>query len=240
MFWGEASPIGQRIRLAGESGAGQWLTIVGVIGDVKYASLQDDFRPAWYVPYAQAQQALGYTPRGVTYVLRAAGEPARLGSGLRSVMRELDPSLPIIGLGTMENVVHRSVAQPRFTLRLLGLFASLALVLGVIGLYGTLSNNVLERSREVGIRRALGAQTGDILTRIVLQGIRLTTAGLALGVGASLASSSVMRGLLFGVSPTDPVTLGGVALTMMLAAIAATLVPAIRAVRLDPLRVLRE
>jgi ABC-type antimicrobial peptide transport system permease subunit len=140
----------------------------------------------------------------------------------------------------MESVVSDSLAGQRFTLRLLGVFATLALLLGAIGLYGTLSCAVAERTRELGIRRALGATDREILGVVADQGLRLTTLGLAAGMLVALAGTRLLQGLLFGVQPTDPATLVLVAITMLFAAAIAAVVPALRAVRLDPLEILRD
>ncbi len=238
MFWPGQSPLGRRLRESGFDG-GPWLTVVGVVDDVRYALLDADQRPAWYVPLAQSAGSLGYTPRGLTFVARTDGDAGALAPALRDIVRSLDAGMPVIGLQTMEDVMHGSLARPRFTLQLLEVFATLALLLGAIGLYGTLSCAVGERVRELGIRRALGARAGVIALLVLRHGLALTLAGIALGLSAALAGSGVLRNLLFEVSPLDPLTFAGVTGVMLLSALLACLVPLARALRLDPIRVLR-
>jgi putative ABC transport system permease protein len=237
-FPGE-SALGKRIRIAGDA-VYPWLTIVGVVAEAKYSTLQETPYPRWYIPFVQAPVTVGFTPRGMTMVLRTAGDETSFAPAIRNVVRELDPRLPVIRMASMETVRSESVARPRFTLSLFGVFAAVALLLGAIGLYGLLSFSVTERSREVGIRRALGARSAGVLGLIVVQGLRLTAGGVLLGLAVAFAVTRLMEGLLFGVTPNDPLTYAGVTVTLALVALAATLVPAARAARLDPMRVLRD
>jgi predicted permease len=246
-FFPGESAIGKRIRMAGADSAA-WLTIVGVIEDVKNATRERPDFQSWYIPFSQSLYQAGYYERGLTFALRTTGDPARLGPRVREVVRSMDPRLPIIRLETAERLATDSLARPRFTFGLFGLFASLAALIGAIGLYGLLSFNVGERAREIGIRRALGAQTSTVLRLVVRQGLLLTATGLTLGLAAALALTRVMQssqadaggaGLLFQTRHTDPLTYLTVTLAMTAVALLATSLPAWRATRLDPLRVLR-
>jgi predicted permease len=240
MFWPNEDPLGKRIRMASNRFEFPWLEIVGVVEDIKYASLSGSFRPAWYAPLAQMQEVQGSPVRGITFVLRSGDGVDALAPTVRQIVADYDAGLPIGALDTVDGVLRDSVAGPRFILTLLGVFAALAMLLGTIGLYGVLSYSVSERSRELGIRMALGARRISLLSLVAGRGVTLALAGIALGVPAALASSRVLRGLLYETSPTDPATFATVALVMLSVALLASLVPAIRAVRLDPVRVLRE
>ena len=175
----------------------------------------------------------------MTVVVRTSSDPASLASSLRSLVRELDPNLPLVGLQTMSDVVDRSVARPRFTSRLLGLFAGVALLLGAIGIYGMLAYMVAQRSREIGIRKALGAAEGELARMVVAQGMGLVGAGLAVGGVASFWATRMLSNLLYEVSPTDPGTYAAVSIVLALFAVAACGIPTLRAVRVDPLVALR-
>jgi putative ABC transport system permease protein len=233
MFWPNEEPLGKRIRMSSSNSTLPWLTIVGVVDDVKYASLQSDFRPAWYAPLAQMAEVQGAPVRSVTYVLRTS-DPSATASAVRTTIAEFDPDLPIGTMNTVDDVLRESLAGPRFILTLLTLFASLALLLGSIGLYGVLSYSVSERAHELGIRMALGERRSSLLARVAWRGIGLALAGVAIGIPAALLSSRIMTGLLFETSPTDARTFASVAVTMIVVAAVASLVPAVRAIRLDP------
>ncbi|MCI0434963.1 MAG: ABC transporter permease [Gemmatimonadetes bacterium] len=237
-FWPGESPIGRRIRMASSEGERPWLTIVGVVDDVKFGSLDGAIQPAYYTPHSQAVSSLGIPVRGLTFVLRTAGDPAALAPAVRAVVRDLDAGLPVAAMMTGRQLLWNAVSGPRFTMTLLGLFATLALSLGAIGLYGVLAYAVTERRREIGIRMALGAGRASVIALVAGKGLSLALTGLALGVPGALAASRIMRGLLFETSPTDPATHASVAMTMLVVAAVASIVPVVRAVRMDPARVL--
>lgn len=238
MFWPGESAIGKRIRMASAADA-PWLHVVGVVDDVQFRTLADDVRPAWYLPLAQMPLSLGQPARSFSVAVRAAGEPTLLTQSMRAVVRAVDPTLPVIRLRTLDRVVVESKARPRFTMLVLGLFAALALVLGAIGIYGVLAYAVAQRTREFGIRMALGADARELTGLVVGEGLRLVLLGLAIGIAGAFAATRLIQGLLFRVSPTDPGTFLFVGAAICLIAIVASLVPVSRALRTDPMQALR-
>lgn len=234
MFWGDRSPVGSRIRASGSADR-PWSTVVGVIDDVKWASLDAEHRPAYYVPVAQGP----WRPSTGYYTLRVEGDPLALAPAVRNAVGELDQRLPLIRLASLQEVVSESLARPRFAMVLLSLFGAVALGLGAVGIYGVMSYSVARRRRELGIRMAFGAGRGSTGGLVLRQGMRLAFLGVALGVLAALASTRFMSGLLYGVSPTDPLTLAIVSCVLLGVAFAACWIPAFRAVRLDPVEALR-
>jgi len=236
-FFPNQDPVGKRLQTGDPSPNSPWETIVGVVGNVKYAGLEAEETPTLYVPYT--------TPGWVSWsrtmylVVRTAGEPLGLSSALRQQIRALDADLPVANLKTMEQVIHESVTEPRFRTSLLGLFAAVALLLAVIGIYGVISYAVTERTHELGIRMALGAQTGDVLRLVIGQGMKLALVGVAIGLAASFALTRLMKSLLFGVSATDPLTFALIAMLLATVALLACYVPARRATQVDPMVALR-
>jgi putative ABC transport system permease protein len=175
----------------------------------------------------------------MSLVVRTSVEPASLASAVRQAAAEVDQTQPLSNLVTMETLVSESVSQPRFNLFLLGLFGGLALLLAAAGIYGVMAYGVAQRTNELGLRLALGAQTRDIMKLILRQGVRLISIGLALGLVAALALTRLMKSLLFGVSATDAATFAAVALLLMLVALLACWIPARRAAKVDPMIALR-
>jgi predicted permease len=207
--------------------------IVGVVADVKRNGLGLPSQPEMYVPFAQ-------DPWWAAYVaIRARGDTASIGAVIRREVRALNPDLPIADIQPMTQIVYDSVALPRFRTTLLGLFGLTALLLAVIGIYGVISYSVALRTREVGIRIALGAGWGDVMRLILGQGLALTGIGLAAGLGGAILLTRFLKSLLFDVSPIDPLTYAGVALLLQGAALLACFLPARRAVRIDPSQALR-
>jgi putative ABC transport system permease protein len=235
-YFGEQNPIGARIRWARSEGI-QWITIVGVVGNVRHFGLANAEEPAIYTPYAQSAQEW---KRWAEIVVRA---PATVGPALvtqlKAMVWKVDPAIPVTKVRTMSEVMSISLAAQRFNTLLLGVFAAVALLLASVGLYGVLSFSVAQRTREIGIRMALGAQTRDVLRLVLRQGLTLSLLGIAAGVGVSLAGTRVLAGLLYGVAPTDPATFASVALVLVAVALVACLVPARRAMRVDPIVALR-
>jgi len=215
---------GDTLRAQGE--------IVGVVADVKQSSLADAPAPATYLPY-------GTLPFGLSVVIRTTAEPETVESAILARMRQLDPDVPVFGLGTVESQLSSSVSQPRFYMILLAAFAGLALVLAAVGIYGVLSYAVSQRTRELGIRMALGASAGQVARQVLRQGLAMTIIGMTLGLGGALALTRLIASLLFGVEPLDPLTFAGVSATLVIAALVACYLPARRAARADPLEAMR-
>jgi len=241
-FFAGEDPLGRRIMICcpDEGQEAPWMTIVGVVDNVRYRGLSVASRPAYFAPHDQVERAsYGSAFPSLAVVVRTTSDPAAAASALRSLVRELDPNLPLVGLRTMDDVVAASVARPRFVSRLMGLFAVISLALGATGIYGVLAFMVAQRGREIGIRRALGAASGELAGLVVVQGMGLVAAGLVLGATASIWTTSVLGSLLYGVSPTDPATYVVVTLALALVAVLACAVPTLRAVRVDPLVALR-
>ena len=228
------NPIGKRVRFT-YSAQNPYLQIVGIAGDTASIDL------------AAVPPAIIYTPNDqgpntyLSYIVRTAGEPAAFVGAARAALQQMDPQLPLIQPQSLEDVANQSpsVFLRRYPSYLIGCFAALALILAIVGLYGLISHLVLQRTREIGIRVALGAQRPDILKMVLRQGIRATLAGVAIGVVAGLALTRLMSSLLFGVGPNDGLTFLSVALLLLAVALAACLIPARRATRVDPIVALR-
>jgi putative ABC transport system permease protein len=235
LSWSGEDPIGRRIQVGGPDQA--WCTIVGVVGDVHHTGLDQQPGPQVYFPEAQWQFADPAMDLAVR--TRAGGEPAALARAVEAAIRSVDGSLPILNVAAMEDVVAATAKQRRFAMVLFQVFALVALLLAAGGIYGVLSSSVTERTREIGIRAALGASRGGLLGLVVRQGLLLTLAGLGLGTTGALALSGLLSKLLFGVAPQDPVTLIGVMLVLGGVALVACWIPAWRATRVSPLEALR-
>lgn len=225
-------PVGRRINTGSEREP-VWSTIVGVVGDVKYNGLADAVQPAIYYPIAQ-------NPTWGSIVIKTdLADPLSLTAAVRNEVRKIDPDLPLTNVMTMEDRLSDAIAQPRFRTTLIALFAVVALILACVGIYGVISYSVTLRTHEIGIRMALGAQTGDVLTMVIRQAIVLAVIGIALGLSASYALTSLMSKLLFGVQPTDPATFVLTAAILSITALLASYLPARRATKIDPLEALR-
>jgi putative ABC transport system permease protein len=233
-FAGE-DPVGKRINMGGIGPDGQpiWFEIVGVVADVRSLELNTEPSPELYTSYLQDPFA------GMSYVVRSAVEPESLIPAVREAVRQIDKAQPVAEVREMEQIVSEVAAQPRFNTLLLSLFAGVALLLAAAGIYGVMSYSVTQRTHEIGLRMALGAQTRDVIRLIVGQGIKLTLVGLALGLVCAYAMTRVMAALLYGVSPTDPTTFAGGALLLVVVALLACYIPARRATKVDPLVALR-
>jgi len=231
--WPGQDPIGKRFKLGGASSKRPWMTVVGVVGDVRQRNLDAPIRAGMYVPHAQLPA------RGFTVVARTAVEPLTLVDPVRRTIHDLDRNLPISGVFTMDRVVVRSLWQPRLFSWTFVVFGAVALVLAVVGVYGVVSYSVAQRTREIGIRVALGAGRGQIRAMVLRQGMRATAIGIGIGLAAAVAVTRLMGALLYGVSPTDPATFGLVTLVLAGTALVACLVPARRATKVDPLVALR-
>ena len=232
-FWKNESPIGKRIQ----PGYGPpWCTIIGVVEDVKNAGLDKPAGTELYLPYAQPQAA---GLQNAYLVLRGRGDPRSLVAAVRSKLDAIDPTIPLAKVATMDAVLAEAQSQPRFLTLLLTLFSGVALVIATVGIYGVISYSVARRSKEFGLRMALGAQPGRVLALVMKQGLALTAIGVAAGIVAALLLTRLMATLLFGVQPTDPLTFLSVSTILAVVALAASYVPALRATKVDPMKALR-
>ena len=226
-------PVGQRVHFGGPAAQAPWMTIVGVVGNVLAERLDGEPRPMLYRPMAQQ------TNLSLAVVVRTAGDPSRLATELPRIVREADPDLPTFAVRTMDDVQAEATASRRFSMQLLGGFALLALVLAAVGIYGMMAYLVSQRTRELGIRIALGARPSAVLRMIVSHALALAAGGVLVGVLAALMMSRLFGGLLFRVSPTDPVTFVAIASTLVGTAALAAAMPARRAAKVDPMVALR-
>jgi putative ABC transport system permease protein len=233
-FFPNEDPIGKYVELGWSSnGNRRGGVIVGIAGNVKQTSLDREGPVVVYLPFAQAPQW------GLRVVLRTAVDPASVTNMARAAVRETDREMPVFALRTLKEHVEASVGAPRFYAVLITIFAGVALVLAAVGLYGVIAYAVGQRNHELGIRIALGATSDRIARMVVSQGIALALGGVALGVVGALTVARVLRTLLFGVSPTDPVAFSVAALLLVLVAGIASFLPARRAARADPLVTMR-
>jgi putative ABC transport system permease protein len=208
--------------------------VVGVIGDVKYAGLDVQTKPEMYAPFSQRPWPF------MRIVARSKSDPSVLVAAIREAVNTADKDQPIDKLTTMSSVVSSSIAVRRFYMQLLGMFAALAFILASVGVYGVVSYSIAQRTREIGIRLALGARSSDVLGLVLKEALRLTALGVILGLVGAFAATRVLRSLLFEVKPTDPTTFVCLSLLLTLVALVASYVPARRATKVDPLVALRE
>jgi putative ABC transport system permease protein len=239
-YWPGQNPIGKHVQLVWED---RWRTVVGVAGDVRQFDLADHtpdyIRGAMYMPYAQAQDTDRQLPAVMNVLVRTDGDPTRVTSGIRELVRQLNPDVPIDEIRSMVSVVNDSTRQPRSMMWLFAGFAGVALVLAGVGAYGVVSYSTAQRTFEIGVRVALGAGRRSILGMVLGQSLRLVLAGLALGLAASLALTRLLVTFLYGTTTTDPLTLGSVCGVLVLVALLAGYVPARKAAGVDPLTALR-
>ncbi|MBA2340014.1 MAG: FtsX-like permease family protein, partial [Pyrinomonadaceae bacterium] len=232
-FAGE-DPVGKRINLGGtRDGQPIWFEIVGVVADVRSLELSTEPTPEIYTSYLQDPFA------GMSFVVRSAVEPASLVPAVREAARQVDKAQPVAEVREMEQIVSEAAAQPRFNALLLSLFAGVALLLAAAGIYGVMSYSVTQRTHEIGLRMALGAQRWDVLRMVFGQGMKLVGLGMALGLIGAFVVTRLLGSLLYGVGTTDPMTFGGVAVLLALVALTACYIPAQRAMKIDPMIALR-
>ena len=229
-FWGADEAIGRVIRRVAD---GKELTVVGVVGDIRSTALNQE-SPAMYYPSAVRVWPL------MDVVVRTDGKPESVLPGVRQKVRELDPELPLATVRTMDEWVSNSAAQPRVNAMLLAVFAGAALLIAAIGIYGVMAYSVNQRTREIGLRMALGAPRGGVVRLIVGEGMTVGLAGISAGLLGAVALSRTMASLVFAVPIRDPTTFGAVALLLMLVALAACFVPARKASYVDPMVALRD
>jgi predicted permease len=229
ILWPSQDPVGRRL----DSPAGGIHTVIGVVADIRAVALDQKADPQMYMPMAEASQDY------VSIVVRGTGDTGSLVAAIREAVRSVDPAQPIYAAQTMEQVVSASVATRRTNTILLSVFGGLALLLAAIGVYAVLAYGVAQRTREIGVRVALGARQADVLRLVLSEGLRLTLLGLVIGAGLALAAARLVSGFLLGVSAGDPATFLGVAALLALTALVASYLPARRAMRLDPIAALR-
>jgi len=228
-FFPNQDPVGQKIGFWGV----QW-KIVGIVGNERFHGLAKAAPIAAYTPLAQTR----FTT--LALAVRTTADPVELAPAVRAAIREIDPELAVFGLEPLEETLSNTLGEQRFMMLLLGLFAALAVVLAAVGIHGVLTYLVVQRTREIGVRMALGATAGHVTRMVVRQGMRLVVLGLVAGFALALALSWSLSGLLFGVTPQDPRTLTAVVVLLGLVAAVSIWLPARRAVRVDPLTALRQ
>jgi predicted permease len=235
-FFPHENPIGARIHWARETEPPQWMTVIGVVGDVKHSGLNQPTDPAVYTPFSQSDEIW---KRFMTLAIRAPDASPGLVEEVKKQIWSLDGQIPVGDVHAMDELIAVSLAQQRFNMLLLGLFAALALILAAVGIYGAMAYAVNQRTHEIGIRTALGAQRRDVLRLVMRDGAKIAFLGIAFGIAGALALTRLMASLLFEVKPTDPATFAGVAILLALVALAACYIPARRAMRVDPMVALR-
>jgi predicted lysophospholipase L1 biosynthesis ABC-type transport system permease subunit len=243
-FWGTADPVGQRMAWGNTASHGPWMRIVGVVGDVKQGALNTETVPHAYTPWLQVSDAMMADNivammRSLRIAVRGEVEPEALAETVRARVRAIDAALPVASVQTMNEIVSRSVAVPRFNALLVSLFAALALLLAAIGVGGMLATSISRRLPELGIRMALGAQRPTLVAMVVRHGMILAAAGLAIGLLGAWLLSRALSSLLFEISPRDPITFATVPAVLSIVALVACAIPAWRVTRVDPITVLR-
>jgi putative ABC transport system permease protein len=234
-YWPNTDPIGKRITFNDDMTAAdvEWITVIGVVEHTAHEGLDAERRVQLYGP------ALQRPTSQMTFALRSQGDPTQLVTSVRQAVLNIDPDQPIAQIRTMDAMMDEALGQRKLTMYLLGTFAGLALLLSAIGIYGVMSFDVTRRSQEIGVRMALGAARSSVLSLVMKQGVGLALVGVAIGLAGAFALTRVLEAQLFGITRTDPATFASVALALTLVATMATLIPALRATRLDPVRALR-
>ena len=230
-YFPDTSPVGRRFRWQGEK---DWIEVVGIVGDIKFSSVRDEPPPITYIPFLQSPWTID-----MTFEVRTATSTAAVARGIYSAVRALDPELPVVEMRTQEEQIDSSLSTDRLFAKLAGLFGALGLTLACVGLFGIMAYNVSRRTGEIGVRMALGATHGGILWLVLKQSFSLVLVGLAAGCLLALASTRFIASVLYGVTPTNPVTLGMGMLLLFLVAMLAAWIPARRATKVDPMVALR-
>ena len=232
-YWPDENPLGQRVRSGFDDSP--WCTIAGIVGDVKHAKLEADNDPEIYYSYLQVPRAqMNFVEGTMTVVLRTASDPTQLTGAVREQVSQLDPLLAVFHVRTVESLIEGAVGAPRFRTWLIGIFAAVSLLLSSIGLYGVIAWSVSQRTNEMGVRMALGAQQSEVMGMVLRQGMTLALSGVGIGLALALLLAKLLDGLLFGITPYDEVSFGVMALVLLLVALAASYFPARSATRVDP------
>jgi predicted permease len=231
--WPGQDPVGKRLKLSGSKEP--WRTVVGVVKDIRERGLLLDMKPAVYVPVNQVDR-----PGADFLVVRTAQDPTGTLNALRGALWAVDPERPVSYIRTMDELMEQNVADRSRPMTLLGIFAGLALVLACIGVYGVLAYAVAQRTREIGVRMALGAKPLDVTSMILGRGLKLSAIGLLVGAALAAGLGVLLRTLLYGVTPAAPLIYAGTACSLILVALAACVIPAQRAARVDPVVALRD
>lgn len=233
-FWPGANPLGKRITFDEASDSANWISVIGVVGHTAQEGLDKEARIQLYLPYRQAGSS------NLTLAIRTLGDPTAVIPDVRRAVQSVDPDEPLARIETMSNLLSQSIGPRRLSTVMLGLFAGLALLLAALGIYGVIAHSVTQRTQELGVRMALGAARRDVLSLVMLQGARIAGIGLVIGMAGAFGLTRLMKSQLFEVNATDPVTFVSVAALLVTVALVATLVPALRASRLDPVQALRK
>jgi putative ABC transport system permease protein len=232
-LWPGESPIGKSIKQGWPEGSGTWRQVIGVVADVKFEGVTVETPMQVYLPLTQE------SARGLAIVVRTPAEPALMTSSVQAVVHQLDKDLPLYGVRTMDQMLDTSMARERMSMSIFVVFAAVALTLASVGLYGVVAHGVTERTHEIGVRMALGAEPHHVRRLVVRQGLSMALAGMVLGLAGAIALSRLVQGLLFGVTATDPITFAAVAAMLLGVALVACYIPAWRATRLNPTTALR-
>jgi putative ABC transport system permease protein len=229
-YFPNEDPIGKRITFDdGES----WISIVGVAADVRRFGLDSNAKPEVFLPYLQRPS------RSMSLVIRSSTDALSMGAAIKTVIQNIDKDMPLEDTKTMQELLAESNSGRRFNMLLLSLFAGVALLMAIVGIYGVMSYTVAQRTKEIGIRVAVGAQAGDVFRMVIGQGMMLALIGIALGLVAAFGVTRLMTSMLFGVEATDPTTFIGIALLLAVVALVACYIPGRRAMKVDPLIALR-
>jgi predicted permease len=231
-YWPDRDPVGTRLAFDNRNGQPFWREIVGVVADVRHMGLDQGLRPEIYIPFTQFGSP-------TSLVVRTSGDQRSLIAAIRSEVRAMDKDQPISNIQTMDELLGRSVSQRRFSLLLMGIFAGVALALAAVGIYGVMSYLVAQRTHEIGVRMALGAQPRDVLKLVIRQGMTLALTGVMIGLMAAFGLTRLIKNLLFDVSSVDPMTFSVIAILLAGVALVACYIPARRATKVDPLLALR-
>ena len=228
-FWPNEEAVGKRIVMGGMSSDPKWITIVGIVGDIRHAGLDIEPKPEMYVPFAQDPY------KSMILAVRGAQDPTTLASAIRTQIQSIDPGLPLANIRTFDAVIAESVAPRRLSVVLLGVFAAVAVLLASVGIYGLMSFLVVQRTHEIGVRMALGAQRADVMRLVIGRALKLIAIGTAIGLLMALFSTRALQALLYRVSAIDLPTFFFVTFVLALVALAASFLPAQRATRADPM-----